>query len=106
MEAADPFQALAVSLEFRRYHQCENKDMFITHLPIYIDATCNGLQHLASMSSEANLAKLVNLTRSTYLDSPQDIYTEMCKLIEKEIKTLVKLKVNDEPKLVILLSRW
>lgn len=106
MEADDPFQALAISCELRRYYNSSNKQNFITQLPIYIDATCNGLQHLASMCSETNLAFYVNLMKSTDLDNPQDVYTEMSKLVEEDIKRLVKNtvedKVDSEPKLAIL----
>ncbi|RKF57508.1 putative DNA-directed RNA polymerase [Golovinomyces cichoracearum] len=108
MDAIEPFQALAVSLELKRYYSSTDKENFVTHLPIFIDATCNGLQHLAAMSSETNLANLVNLMKSSDTDQPEDVYTEMSKKVIEEIKSLVLKKVEDkvvsDPKYAILLN--
>jgi DNA-directed RNA polymerase len=38
---------------------------FITFLPIQLDATCNGYQHLSLLSMDLSLAKELNLTTST-----------------------------------------
>lgn len=44
---------------------------FVTHLPCFIDGTCNGIQHFSALARDPDLAALVNLTPS---DTPQDIY--------------------------------
>jgi DNA-directed RNA polymerase, mitochondrial len=49
---------------------------FVTHLPCFIDGTCNGLQHFAALAHDLKLAALVNLTPS---EQPQDIYRNIAK---------------------------
>jgi len=67
-----------------------------SHLPIYLDATCNGIQHLAALSKDKNIAPLVNLTKSNSDDSPQDIYSYVIPFVEAELKDLaIKDKENE-----------
>ena len=54
-----------------------------------MDATCNGLQHLATMVKDLNLMQFVNLLKSTCTDLPNDIYKEMIIHIEKSIEKLL-----------------
>lgn len=47
-------------MEYKRYMQFrddENTFEFYTYLPIQMDATCNGFQHLALLSNEGTLFK-------------------------------------------------
>ncbi|KAI9498534.1 hypothetical protein BDB00DRAFT_730356, partial [Zychaea mexicana] len=57
-KADEPMLFLAFYFELQGY----NKDPlnFIFRLPIYLDATCNGVQHLAAMVSDFDLASKVN----------------------------------------------
>lgn len=43
-------------------------------IPIQLDGTCNGLQHLSALLRDEAAAPYVNLTRSTYDQAPADIY--------------------------------
>jgi hypothetical protein len=43
-------------------------------IPIQLDGTCNGLQHLSALLRDERAAPYVNLSRSTYEDKPADIY--------------------------------
>lgn len=43
-------------------------------IPIQIDGTCNGLQHLAALTRDEEAAQHVNLARSSVLSAPADIY--------------------------------
>lgn len=88
MKGKDPFRCLAASIELRGYES--NKEKFITHLPIYIDGTCNGIQHLSSMASDTNLGEYVNLRISNDDDVPQDLYRMMADKAKLEIKTFLK----------------
>jgi len=92
MSGKDPLRCLAASLELRAYES--NKENFITHLPIYIDGTCNGIQHLSSMASDTNLAEYVNLRKSNDDDIPQDLYKEMAEKAKIAITDF--LKKDDE----------
>ena len=55
----------------------ENVMEFHTYLPIQLDATCNGFQHMALLSNETTLFKELNLTVSNKSkDSvPNDFYS-------------------------------
>jgi DNA-directed RNA polymerase len=46
---------------------------YITRLPITLDATCNGVQHLALLSRDEEAGRLVNLMAG---DKPQDVFRD------------------------------
>jgi DNA-directed RNA polymerase len=58
---------VAFCFEYKRFLASLNneKDYFETYLPIQLDATCNGYQHLSLLSLDHNLAKELNLTKSS-----------------------------------------
>lgn len=69
---------IAFCFEYNRWLECcNNKDVsyFITYLPIQLDATCNGFQHLSLLSLNAKLAKQLNLDKSFWYDEPKDFYS-------------------------------
>lgn len=87
---------IAFCFEFKKYFYSlkNNHTYFITNLPIQLDATCNGFQHLSLLLEDMTLAKKVNLTTSTWKDTPADFYTIMAfrvkdyfnlKLAEKDL---------------------
>lgn len=43
-------------------------------IPVQLDGTCNGFQHLAALTGDETLAPLVNLTESSLEDAPADLY--------------------------------
>lgn len=55
---------------------------FRTSLPILVDATCNGLQHLAAMVRDFNVGKSVNLVDS---DVIQDIYNSVASRVNESL---------------------
>jgi len=71
--AAKPMQFLAFCLAYAQWK--ENPEAPL-HLPVQIDGTCNGLQHIAALTGDAKLAQAVNvLKREDGL--PGDIYSEL-----------------------------
>lgn len=78
----------AFCIEYRNCHNTPNPAQYISSLPVVIDCTCNGLQHLSAMICDINIAKSVNL-----VDSPviQDIYTDVCKEIMKNLNLPFKV---------------
>jgi len=63
---------LAAAFELKEYYK--NPEKFISSFPIFLEATCSGLQHLASMVNAINLAKYVNLLTSSKEELPLDVY--------------------------------
>lgn len=66
------WQALAAAIEYAGYLQ-EGAD-FVSHLPVRVDGTCNGLQHLSAMVRDRVGGTSVNLTQG---DKPNDIYNDV-----------------------------
>jgi len=73
-EVADkPMQFLAFCLAYRQWQLDPASPV---HLPVQIDGTCNGLQHIAVLTGDVHLAQAVNvLPRDDGL--PGDIYSEI-----------------------------
>lgn len=68
-EAGDPFLFLAACFDFLGWY-VNGKD-HISHLPIQVDGTCNGLQNYSAMLRDHIGGKATNLIPS---EKPQDIY--------------------------------
>jgi DNA-directed RNA polymerase len=64
----DPFQFVAACKELVA---AQNNPDFITHLPVFLDGTSNGIQHLALMTRDEEAGRLVNLTDT---DERYDLY--------------------------------
>jgi DNA-directed RNA polymerase, mitochondrial len=73
-EADKLWGALAAAREWTNFLDSGRNPSFNTTLPIFIDGTCNGLQHYAALSGDLKLARLVNLEHT---DQPEDIYREV-----------------------------
>jgi Autographiviridae RNA polymerase len=65
---SDPFQFVAACRELVAAQSDPN---FVTHLPVFLDGTSNGIQHLACMIRDEESGKLVNLTNT---EDRYDIY--------------------------------
>ena len=67
----------AFCIEYNKWLQSYNNietSYFETHLPIQLDATCNGYQHLSLLISDYDMAKELNLVKSSKEDIPKDYY--------------------------------
>jgi DNA-directed RNA polymerase len=62
---------------------------FYSHLPIQLDAGCNGFQHLVLLSGDTNLRKQLNLTSSDYSKKPYDFYSYILEILKDNLKSLV-----------------
>ena len=74
-KAKEPFQFAAACMEFVAADR--GGPDYVTHLPVFLDASSNGLQHLAMMWRDVKLAQEVNLnTGASVLHGPEirDIY--------------------------------
>ena len=57
----------------------------VSHLPVSVDGTCNGIQHLAALTRDEVAGKMVNLTAS---DEPRDIYQDVADELQSELERL------------------
>jgi DNA-directed RNA polymerase len=72
LEADKPFQFLAACFEWVGYTM-QGKD-YVSHLPVGLDGSCNGLQNFSAMLRDPVGSKATNVSPS---DTPSDIYTEV-----------------------------
>lgn len=88
LKADEPLIFLACAIELQGYYA--QPKSFISRLPILMDASCNGLQHLSAMAQDITLAERVNLLGSKETSSPCDVYSDLIKPINKSINDLVE----------------
>lgn len=88
LKADEPLLFLACALELKGYYN--SPTTIISRLPILMDATCNGLQHLAAMAGDMTLAEKVNMVESYDVDSPNDVYSDIVPVVQDGIKELVE----------------
>lgn len=101
-KASSKLLFISFCFEYNKYLEAlkNNQSYFITHLPIQLDATCNGFQHLSLLLSDMTLATKVNLGSSTWDDKPEDFYSSLalnCKVyLESQLKTNINLPQNEK----------
>lgn len=87
MEADAPVSFLAAAFEWLGYQNTGSS--FITHLPITVDGSCNGVQHLAALCRDAAAGEYVNLIPG---DKPRDLYKRVAdraiEIIDTELATM------------------
>jgi DNA-directed RNA polymerase len=72
-KAKDKLLFLAFCVEFKRFfnfYMDENQTEFKSYLPIQLDATCNGFQHMSLLSNEKQLFRELNLIGGDYNQPP------------------------------------
>ena len=82
-DASNAFQFLAFCEEWRCYQSRGINEKFISHLPVNVDGSCNGLQLYSLMLRDSVAGKLVNLLPT---DTPQDIYQLVADAVNKKLK--------------------
>ena len=79
----EPWALLATCLELAEAWKLENPHDFVSHLPVPMDATCSGLQHLSALALDPCVAEKVNLAGGPR----QDIYMEVASRVAAQIET-------------------
>lgn len=79
--ADKPWQFLAFCFEYSR--SVKEGIGMITHLPIGLDGSCNGLQNFSAMLRDPVGAAATNLTPS---EAPTDIYSEVAAVCSEKLK--------------------
>lgn len=82
-QRGDPWQSLAAIMEYVRVSISENPAGEISALPIRVDGTCNGLQHLSAMMRDEVGGASVNLIPSP---APRDIYGEVGEILHERLE--------------------
>ncbi len=82
----DAWQALAAIFEYVRVCISENPAEAISSLPIRVDGTCNGIQHLSAMMRDEVGGASVNLQPSP---APRDIYGESGDILLDRLEIIV-----------------
>lgn len=77
-DADSPFQTLMIAREWVEAQK--DKEGFVSHVPIGLDGTCNGLQHFAALGRDRAAAKLTNLLPS---DKPQSLYLAIVDAVDE-----------------------
>ncbi|KAL9262687.1 DNA-directed RNA polymerase 1B, mitochondrial-like protein [Drosera capensis] len=70
--AEDPFQYLAVCMNLTEALRSSSPEAFVSHVPVHLDGSCNGLQHYAALGRDKLGAAAVNLVAG---DKPADVYS-------------------------------
>jgi len=80
-ETDNPWGALAALREWAEVREKGHPETYISHIPVGIDGSCNGLQHFSAIGRDPVGGAMVNLIPS---DVPADIYSEVAqKVIER-----------------------
>lgn len=89
----EPFQALAAIMDYVGF--LTYGDDYVSHRPIAVDGTCNGIQHLSAMVRDKEAGQYVNLVPT---ERPQDIYQEVANRVLREVKKVAKRGTGEPAK--------
>ncbi len=87
--AEEPWQFLAAAMDYAGYVDSGQGVSYVSHLPIAVDGSCNGLQHLSALMGDAEAAWHVNMLPC---DEPQDIYSR----VTERVVALVNQDISSE----------
>eukprot|EP00879_Flechtneria_rotunda_P015059 GHRR01015736.1.p1 GENE.GHRR01015736.1~~GHRR01015736.1.p1 ORF type:complete len:667 (+),score=263.20 GHRR01015736.1:70-2001(+) len=77
-QAEKPWQALAACCEIAGALQSITPENYVSHLPVHMDGSCNGLQHYAALGRDEAGGRAVNLLPS---NKPQDVYKGVAEIV-------------------------
>ena len=96
--AEKPWQALAFCMEWAGYKR--EGYAYVSHLPVQMDGTCNGLQNFSAILRDPIGGAAVNLIPA---DKPQDIYQRVADLVAKKVENDVN---NPDPEIAEIARGW
>lgn len=102
LKAENKFTFAAFCLVFK---QLEINPKTNVRMPVFLDATCSGIQHLAALIKDTELSELVNLNSSDITTEPKDIYQSLVEPINDKIRQLGKESVHFSNLADVCLSR-
>lgn len=80
LDADKPVEFLAACIEYLGWH--ETGPGYVCSLPVHVDGSCNGIQHYAAMSRDAEAGAQVNLLPSA---EPADIYAAVAERVVERL---------------------
>lgn len=90
--AADkPYQFLAFCFEYRGYTEQGND--FVSHLPVALDGSCNGLQNFSALLRDEVGGSATNLLPT---NSPVDIYAEVASVLTEKVRRSTTLQEREQ----------
>jgi len=86
-KADSPWQFLACCMEIRAYLKAQKEGReFLSSLPIFIDGSCNGIQHISALTGDEVMARTVNLLPNT--EEQQDLYGEISEIVWNKLEKM------------------
>lgn len=97
LETDNPVQFLAWCFEYAEFDKLVDKPQYVSHLPVGLDGSCNGLQHYSAMLRDEIGGRAVNITKN---EEMSDIYKEVA--VVAAVKMACSTNQEDES----LRSKW
>ena len=92
------YRILAFILEFKHYWDTEGE----WRIPIHLDATCNGQQHISALMKNTKIAELTNLFKS---EKQMDLYEHIAKKLRENLSKSSALEQTKEERILKSISR-
>lgn len=83
-KADEPWCFLAFCFEWAAF--LDHGPGYVSRLPVAMDGTCNGIQHLAALARDVETAQLVNLFPNWAVNGREDIYTTVAVDLRETLK--------------------
>ena len=93
LKASSPFTFASFCLVLKQISQ---NSKTIVKIPVFLDATCNGIQHISAIIQDIDLAKEVNLLYDDKDDQIKDFYGKMIPIINNSLHDLGHTKLGFE----------
>jgi DNA-directed RNA polymerase len=86
LKLENPWQFLSACCELQAALDSGDPSTYVSHLPVYQDGSCNGLQHYAALARDSWGGSSVNLCRNPQIDRPMDVYSDVAALVLKRVE--------------------
>ena len=98
----EPWGLLATCYELVQAWELYQSALFVSHLPVPLDGSCSGIQHLSAMGLDPVGARATNLCANL---PRQDIYADVAALVKQAVKVDVSDGIVEAPYWVTRVDR-